>query len=141
MNFFPDHYRALTVGFDEAVKQLEKYAKATTNVSYGYPPYNIVKVDENKYVIELAVAGFAKQDLEIELKEDTLVINGKVTSSDSEPTNFLYKGIANRAFTRKFNVADTIEVKNVKLFNGMLKVFLENVIPDHKKPQKFEIEE
>lgn len=141
MNYFPDNYRAFSVGFDEAVKQLEAFTKNTAKLAAGYPPYNIVKIDENKYVIEVAVAGFAKQDLEVEIKEDSLIVSGKLSHGSDEPTQYLYKGIADRAFTRKFNLADTIEVKNTKLINGMLKVFLENVIPEHKKPKKLEIEE
>jgi len=141
MTYFPNHYRALTVGFDDAVKQLEKFAKSSSAFSQAYPPYNIVKLSETKYAIELAVAGFAKQDIEIELKDDVLVINGKVVTENSDTVEYLYKGVANRAFTRKFNVAETIEVKGAKLYNGMLMVFLENVVPDHKKPQKIDIEE
>jgi molecular chaperone IbpA len=138
-NTFPDVYRALTVGFEDTVKQLDSIARSTAK-SFGYPPYNIVKVDENKYVIEVAVAGFGKQDLTVELKENSLVVSGNITS-DSPAENYLYKGIADRAFTRKFNLADTVEIQNTQLMNGMLKIFLENVIPESKKPRKIDIEE
>jgi len=138
MTLFPDTYRAFTVGFEDAVKQLQ--AINTVKLA-GYPPYNIVKTDENKYVIEIAVAGFGKQDIEVELKDDSLLIYGKISHSNDDSSQYLYKGIADRAFSRTFKLADTIEVKNTKLLNGMLKVFLENVIPESKKPKKLEIEE
>ena len=134
---YPDFYRAFTVGFDDAVKRLDSLTKTAKTV--GYPPYNIAKVDDNKYVIELAVAGFAKQDVEVELKENTLVISGKMKLNPE--TEYLYKGIADRAFTRTFSLADTVEIKNAQLINGMLKVWLENIIPDHKKPRKIDIED
>jgi molecular chaperone IbpA len=137
-DYFPTTFNALTVGFDQALKQIET---ATRNYKpLGYPPYNVVKVDDNKYVIEIAVAGFSKQDLEVELKENSLIITGKI-SSNNENTNYLYKGIADRTFMRKFNLADTIEIQNTQLVNGMLKVFLENIIPESKKPKKLEINE
>lgn len=138
MTLFPDTYRAFTVGFEDAVKQLQ--AMNTVKMA-GYPPYNIVKTDENKYVIEIAVAGFGKQDIEVELKEDSLLVSGKISHSNDDNSQYLYKGIADRAFSRTFKLADTIEVKNTKLVNGMLKVFLENVIPESKKSKKLEIEE
>ena len=141
MNYttFPDVYRALTVGFEDTVKQLDSIARSTSK-SFGYPPYNILKVDDNKFVIEIAVAGFAKQDLTVELKENSLVVSGNVTA-DAPAENYLYKGIADRAFTRKFNLADTVEIQNTQLMNGMLKIFLENLIPENKKFRKIDIEE
>jgi molecular chaperone IbpA len=137
-NTFPDVYRALTVGFEDTVKQLDSIARSTAK-SFGYPPYNILKVDDNKYVIEVAVAGFGKQDLTVELKENSLVVSGNITA-DAPAENYLYKGIADRAFTRKFNLADTVEIQNTQLMNGMLKIFLENVIPESKKNRKIKIE-
>jgi molecular chaperone IbpA len=122
-----------TVGFDEILKRValatENFPKVPT-----YPPYNIRKIGENKYVIEIAVAGFGQQDLEIELKEGVLSVRGSVESKDA--TDYLFKGIADRAFTRAFTLADTVEVKNADLINGMLKIFLERFIPEEKKPKK-----
>lgn len=137
--YVPDVYRSLTVGFDEAFKLLENTVKSASK-TLGYPPYNIVKEDDNKYVIELAVAGFGKQDLEVEIKENSLVISGKV-NQDTSSTDYVYKGIADRSFVRQFSLADTVEIKNTQLVNGMLKIFLENIIPDHKKPRKIEIKD
>ena len=91
-------------------------------------------------MIEVAVAGFSKQDLTVELKENSLVISGNI-SANTPTYDYLYKGIADRAFTITFNLADSVEIQNTQLINGMLKVFLENVIPEHKKPRKFDIDE
>jgi len=137
--YVPDIYRSMTVGFDEAFKLLESTVKNTAK-TLGYPPYNIVKQDDNKYVIELAVAGFGKQDLEVEIKDNSLVISGKV-QQNTNASDYLYKGIADRSFVRQFSLADTIEIKNTQIVNGMLKIFLENIIPEHKKPRKIEIED
>jgi molecular chaperone IbpA len=106
---------------------------------YSFPPYNIVKLDENKYRVEVAVAGFCKNELEVEVKENTLVLSGKSKTDESE--NFVHKGIANRAFKRSFELADTVEVQSSELTNGMLKVFLENIIPESRKPKKVDITE
>jgi molecular chaperone IbpA len=104
----------------------------------GYPPYNIRKVEDNKYLIELALAGFSRNDIEILLEDNVLKISGKSKSDDSGDS-FLHKGIAERAFNRTFSLADTIEVKNADLINGMLKIWLENIIPDNKKSKKIDI--
>jgi len=124
------------VGFDRIHDRLHEFNDTLSKNVPSYPPYNIRKVEENKYIVEIAVAGFSKSDIEIEIDGDVLKIAGK-TSDDND--NFLHKGIANRAFSRTFNLADTIEVKDASLVNGMLKVFLENIIPDHKKPRKVSI--
>ena len=132
-----------TVGFDEAFRNLENVTRTIQKSMPSYPPYNIKKVADNKYVIELAVAGFGKQDLEMELKDGVLSIKGHTTldtvTKDGVDQTYLYKGIADRAFTRQFTLADTIEIKNAELINGMLKVWLENIIPEHKKPKKIDI--
>jgi molecular chaperone IbpA len=104
-----------------------------------YPPYNIKKVDENRYVIELAVAGFGKADIDIELQEGKLSIRGNCDSAES--TEYLYKGIAERGFKREFTLADNVEVKSSSLANGMLKIWLEAFIPEEKKPKKVKIED
>ena len=135
--YFPEHLRQYTVGFDDVFDRFDKLSKNTMK-TFGYPPYNIVKVDENKYVIEIAVAGFGKQDIEIETKDNTLVITGKI-NTENKDTEYLYKGIADRAFSRSFNLADSVEIKNAELINGMLKVWLENIIPDSKKPRKIDV--
>jgi molecular chaperone IbpA len=105
-----------------------------------YPPYNIRQTGENTYVIEIAVAGFGKQDLELELQDGKLTVKGNIQTNDTDD-NYIFKGIADRAFTRQFILADTVEIKNADLINGMLKVWLERFIPEDKKPKKINIGE
>jgi molecular chaperone IbpA len=136
---FPS-FNTTTVGFEETFKKLQDLAN-TTLKSVGYPPYNIVKTDENKYLIEMAVAGFGKQNIELELHEGKLTVKGNLDSDDKLAGSFLYKGISDRAFTRTFTLADTVEIQGAELVNGMLKVFLENVIPESNKPKKINIAE
>ena len=126
------------VGFDEQFNRLAKIHDDVTKNIPNYPPYNIRKTGDNTYVIEIAVAGFGKQEIDITFEDNKLIVAGN-TKDDGD--NFLFRGIANRAFTRTFTLADTIEVKNADLINGMLKVWLENIIPEHKKPRKIEVGE
>lgn len=128
------------VGFEDQFNRIAKLHDDVTKNIPNYPPYNIKKTDENKYVIELAVAGFARQDIEIELNDNTMIINGNVQSDEGDDT-FLFKGIAARNFTRTFALDDQIEIKDAEMVNGMLKVFLERIIPEHKKPKKIEVKE
>ena len=130
------------VGADKIIESLAKAHNTFTKSIPNYPPYNIVKVDENKYVIEMAVAGFGQQNIDIEIANNTLTVKGGTTLDELDPANptqYIYKGIADRVFTRKFTLADTIEVKNAELVNGILKLWLENIIPDAKKPKKIDI--
>lgn len=126
------------VGFDDTYNRLAKMHDDLTKHIPNYPPYNIKKVDENKYVIELAVAGFAKQDIEITLENNKLIVSGNAADDGD---NFIFKGIANRAFTRTFALDDQIEIKNAAMLNGMLKIALERIIPEHKKPRKIEVKD
>jgi molecular chaperone IbpA len=128
------------VGFDDQFNRISKMHDDLTKAIPNYPPYNIKKTGDNTYVIELAVAGFAKQDIEIELADGKMLIKGNVENAEAEE-NFLFKGIANRAFTRTFALEDTVEVKDAAMINGMLKVFLEKIIPEHKKPKKIEVKD
>jgi molecular chaperone IbpA len=89
-------------------------------------------------VIEVALAGFAKQDIDVVFEDGTLTVSGKATD-DSE--NFIFKGIANRAFTRTFALDDSIEIKDAEMLNGMLKVYLDKIIPEHKKAKKIEVKD
>lgn len=133
--FDPFTFGKQAVGFEslfDRIREAQEYAVKAPN----YPPFNIKRVDENRYVIELAVAGFGKQNLDIELTEDVLTVTGRI---EAEESDYVHKGIADRAFTRKFTLADTVEVKNAELINGMLKVYLERFVPDEKKPKKIDI--
>lgn len=130
------------VGFEDQVNRMAKVHDEIAKNIPNYPPYNIKKTGENTYVIEIAVAGFAKQDIEIELSNGKMVIKGNVSSQDTEDESaFLFKGIANRAFTRTFALEDHIEVQDAAMFNGMLKIFLERMIPEHRKPKKIEVKD
>ena len=127
------------VGFDDQFNKLAKLHDDLTKNIPNYPPYNIRKTGENTYAIELAVAGFGQGEIDIEIDGGKLIVRGNTASEEEGDSNYLFKGIANRAFTRTFAIDDQIEVKDAELFNGMLKVFLERVIPEHKKPKKVEV--
>ena len=126
------------VGFDDTYNRMAKLHDDLTKNIPNYPPYNIRKVEDNKYVIELAVAGFGRSDIEVTLENNKLIISGN-TADDSD--NFLFKGIASRAFTRTFALDDHIEIENAEMMNGMLRIALEKIIPEHKKPRKIEVKE
>lgn len=125
------------VGFDDQFNRIAKMHDDLAKNIPNYPPYNIKKTGDNTYVIEMAVAGFAKQDIEIEFADDKLIVSGK--TADDADNEYLFKGIANRAFTRTFALNDQIEIKDAGLFNGMLQIALERIIPEHKKPKKIEV--
>jgi molecular chaperone IbpA len=127
-----------TVGFDDTLTLMREAAAAATKAA-SYPPYNIKQVKENKYVIEMAVAGFAKSDIEMTLEGNKLVI--KAASKDDESEDYLYKGIANRAFERTFTLADKVEIKDAELMNGMLKIWLENMVKAQDAIKKISIKE
>lgn len=133
-----NQYDPFAIGFDklfDRFKDLQtQAAKAVT-----YPPYNIKKTGDNTYIIEMAVAGFGKQDIEITLEDNTLKINGNL-ANETDDKNYLFKGIAERPFARTFTLADTVEIKNAVLINGMLRIFLDNIVPQ-KKTKKVNINE
>ena len=122
------------VGFDNFFKDIEELTKNTVP---SYPPYNIKQVAENKYVIEIAVAGFAKSDVEVTLDGNKLLVTG--SSKESDENNYLFRGIANRNFTRSFTLADEIEIKDAEIVNGMLKVWLESYIKTQDAVKKITI--
>lgn len=126
------------VGFDEQWNRLQKLHDDVTKNIPNYPPYNIRKNDENHYTIELAVAGFGQQDIDIEMVDGKLIVRGEL-KTDEQNNDFLFRGIANRAFTRSFVLNDEVEVKDAEMINGMLKIFLERLIPEEKKPKKIAV--
>ena len=127
-----------SIGFNDVFDQLEKTSKQIQKAT-SYPPYNIKQVKDNKYVIEMAVAGFGKSDIEVTLEGNKLVIKGNATEDDSNPEDFIFKGIANRNFTRTFNLADKIEIKDAEIVNGMLKIWLENLVEAQANIKKIAI--
>ena len=129
------------VGFDDQYRRLAKiHDDVTKTIPNNYPPYNIRKTGDNTYAIEMAVAGFDKQEIDIEIEGGKLMVKGNLAFTDTED-NFLFKGIATRAFTRAFVIDDQFEVKDASLINGMLKIALERIIPEHKKPKKIEVKD
>jgi molecular chaperone IbpA len=127
-----------TVGFDDTLELMREAATIAAK-SVSYPPYNIKQVKENKYVIEMAVAGFSKSDIEMTLEGNKLVI--KAAAKDEDNGDYLYRGIANRAFERTFTLADKVEIKDAEMINGMLKVWLENMVKVQDAVKKITIKE
>ncbi|MFC4349268.1 Hsp20 family protein [Kordiimonas lipolytica] len=125
-----------TVGFDHLSRLLD--STLNTEGASAYPPYNIEKLSEDDYRITMAVAGFSPEELNVTVQEGTLYISGK-GQEDEEERRFLHKGIAKRAFERRFELAETIRVGDAKFENGLLEIELKRVIPDHKKPRQVEI--
>ena len=129
-------YKA-SIGFDQLVNEFFN-EPSFVNTS-GYPPYNISKDAEDVYEITLAIAGFKKADIDIELEDGTLKITGKSEVLDSDDREWLHKGIAERNFVRTFKLAEYVEVKNAKLEDGILRISLFKNVPDAMKPQKISI--
>ncbi len=130
-------YRS-TVGFDRFGSLLNAALGAEKTTSAGYPPYNIEVVGEDRYAITLAVAGFRREDIDIQVENGVLTIRGKQESGDKE-RKFLHQGIANRAFERKFTLADHVEVSGAELENGLLVLNLVKEVPEAMKPRTIEI--
>ena len=130
---FVNQIHRQTIGFDRMFEELNR--TFSNSRQDNYPPYNIRKTGDNTYTIELAVAGFGQGEIDIELDGGRLVVRGNA-SADADTTDYIFKGIAGRAFTRSFAIDDKIEVKNAELFNGMLRIMLERIIPEEKKPKK-----
>jgi molecular chaperone IbpA len=116
-----------SVGFDDVLEQIRDITETVAKTTPNYPPYNIKQVDDNKYVIEMAVAGFAKTDIEVTLEGNKLVIKGETKEAEDAAT-YIFKGIANRNFVRQFTLADKVEIKDAEIANGMLKVWLQNMV-------------
>jgi molecular chaperone IbpA len=131
-------YRS-TVGFDRLFSLLDA-ANGGEAAAPSYPPYNIERFDENRYRITMAVAGFRNQDLDIEVKENALTIRGQhADEQDGQRGEILHQGIAARAFERRFQLADHVEVTGAKLENGLLHVDLKRELPEKMKPRRIEI--
>lgn len=128
------------VGFDRFFRQLESLDRVDAFTRpQSYPPYNIRSLDDDRYQIELAVAGFEEDDLEVVYQDSKITVKGDMKKEDGESGDVLHRGIANRHFARQFTLADTIEVEGAELKNGMLIISLKNIIPDSKKPRQIKI--
>jgi molecular chaperone IbpA len=124
------------IGFDRLSSALENAYRSEPG---GYPPYNIEVSGENDYRITMAVAGFSEDELGLEVKENILTVAGSRKEDEGEERRFLYRGIANRSFERKFQLADYVRVVDARLENGLLHVHLRREIPEAMKPRRIEI--
>jgi len=125
----------ITVGFDSMFDRLFDDVERNGNVT-SFPPYNIRKEQDDFYIIEMAVAGFSKDDLEAELKEGVLTVSSK---TEKEEREYLHRGIAKRSFSKSFTLADDMVIQSADLVNGMLTINLERIVPEEKKPKIIEI--
>jgi molecular chaperone IbpA len=129
-------YRSL-VGFDRLADQLD--AAARTEAASGYPPYNIERTGENDYRIEIAVAGFKPDELNVEVKENLLTVTGRKAANDGDAKQYLHRGLAERNFERKFQLTDYLIVVDADLSNGLLSIALKRELPEALKPRTVEI--
>ena len=139
-----NNLRPITVGFDDMFDHFEHmmddsfFGRSVAN----FPPYNIVKTGENTYDVELALAGFNKKDIEVEYKENMLTVKSKKQDKQEETDedgNVIHRGISKRMFSKSFTIANDVEVKGAELKDGLLKVSMERIIPEHKKAKSIEI--
>ena len=128
-----------SVGFDHVQTMFDDLVSYDQSNSNSYPPYNISKVDDNNYVIEMALAGFNKDDIEIELSDGELTVRSKKREDSNKDVNLIHQGISHRSFNRKFTLSEEILVKNAEMKNGMLIIKLEKFIPENKKPKLISI--
>lgn len=124
------------VGFDNLFNELERIVEGQQTRNSTFPPHNIIKVDDNRFIVEMAVAGFGEDEVSVEIQDGTLVVKGEKT--DKSEVNYVYRGIGTRSFTKSIRLNDTIEVRGAKFKDGILTIGLENIIPEHKKPRKIE---
>ena len=137
-----NNLRPITVGFDNMFDHFEhmmddSFFRGTMG---NFPPYNIVKTGENTYDVELALAGFNKKDIEVEYKENLLTVKSKKQEeTKDEDGNVIHRGISKRMFSKSFTIANDVEVKGAELKDGLLKVSMERIIPEHKKAKSIDI--
>jgi molecular chaperone IbpA len=131
---FSPLYRSV-VGFDRLAALLDT---AQADAAAGYPPYNIERTGENAYLIEIAVAGFRREDLNIEVKESLLTVQGR-KAANGDPRQFLHRGLAERDFERRFQLADFVVVTDARLADGLLSIELRRELPEALKPRRVEI--
>ena len=137
-----NNLRPLTVGFDDMFDHFEHmmddsfFGRSVAN----FPPYNIVKTGENTYDVELALAGFNKKDIEVEYKENLLTVKSKKQEeTKDEDGNIIHRGISKRMFSKSFTIANDVEVKGAELKDGLLKISMERIVPEHKKAKLIDI--
>ena len=138
LSLFNENFNKLTpyaVGFDHVFDTLNRYVD--NQQAQGFPPYNIRKEGDYNYVIEMALAGFGKEDIQVEIAENTLSIRSVKENSEDDETQ--YRGISFRRFERKFTLSDDLVVNNANLENGMVYIDLERIVPEEKKPRPIEV--
>jgi len=124
------------IGFDRA---LDTWSHAqTVSSATNYPPYNVIKLDEDNFVVELAVAGFAKTDIDVSTADGKLTVKGELNTEDND-SKFIHRGIAARKFTREWALGEYMEVKAAELKDGMLKIDIVRILPEEKKPKTIKI--
>ena len=128
--------RSSFVGFDRIWNELDTALTSSVDNTNVFPRHNIVKIDEETYHIELALAGYSRDDLEVELKEGVLVITGDREDTETE---YLHKGISTKKFRRTFRLNENVEVKNAEFIDGLLVIILAHIVPEEKKPQSIKI--
>lgn len=128
----------LLLGFDRIFDRMGTL-NAIQQKQTNYPPYNIIKTDDDQYYIEIAVAGFQKDEIDITVEDGVLTVTGTKDIVNSEKVSYVHKGIAERNFERKFTLSDTVVVQGADIVNGVLSIELENIIPEEKKPRKIAI--
>ena len=134
---FLNRLRPFTIGFDDVFNTFETLS-TSNNFSSTYPPYDIVKIDDYKYNVELAVAGFSKNDIQVDYADNTLTIESK-KEKETEDENFIHRGISKRYFKKSFTIADDVILNGAELKDGLLTIELEKILPEGKKPKTIEI--
>jgi len=127
--------RPFSVGFDSIFDEFDRMLESTERYSTNYPPYNIKRVNDTDYRIEVALAGYSKNDIEVELKDSALTVRNKSKEQtvDEKGNGVIHKGISTRQFERAFTISEDIKIKDAELKNGLLTIDLERIIPDEKK--------
>ena len=125
------------IGFDGIFEELNR-TFANSNTDGNYPPYNLIKLTDNQFVIEVAVAGFDQNEIDVELKENVLTVKGEQSKKETE-IEYQHKGISTRNFTRQFPLAEHVEVRGATVKNGILAIALERTVPEENQPKKISI--
>ena len=133
--------RPFSVGFDSIFEEFDRMLDSTERYNSNYPPYNIHKLNDTNYKIEVALAGYSKDDIELELKENTLTVRNKAKEKviNDDGNGVLHKGISTRQFERSFTISEDIKVENAELKNGLLNIDLERIVPEDKKSRLIDI--
>ena len=126
-----ERFMGLSVGFDSMFQRL---MHSPTQQDTGYPPYNIRKVDEYNYIIEIALAGFSEDDIEVEVADGTLTVRS-TESKETAQQQYVHRGIAKRIFSKAWTLSDDMVVKSAEFTNGLLNISLEKIVPEEKKPR------